>query len=336
MSDRPQERGLSPVEALGRIDLILQDRRMSLAERVAAVGVALRANRRDGTSFPGYRFLCTRYGLGPSAVSKALAVPGGKAVGVHLKPTGRARKGVQVFKVLPPPSSESPESSASTTGALAGGLRSQKDPAALPVEGSSASSEAPQRFHHGSETKDELAQGTGGNWPPPPLSRTPATTEGNGDGHNETEGIQGDDTTDADPADPGAALRFSLGRDATTKERTAFDQAVREARKAGATDALIAHFVRKTPPGEGAWAGPNAAREETKRLVASWRSELEPPRETIGAILSDVIFCRQYLAGEVAGACEEGRARCRRVQAWAERNRDALRKAAEWPQEARP
>ena len=128
--------------------------------------------------------------------------------------------------------------------------------------------------------------------------------------------------------DLGESLRLALGREPTAKERISFDQAVGEARTAGAPDALIAHFVRKTPVSEGVWAGPNAARGEARRLVESWANTgLEPRRESVQAIIKDVLFAEEYMRLPDLPSWGTGRARNGRVLAWAEWEASALRAA---------
>lgn len=129
--------------------------------------------------------------------------------------------------------------------------------------------------------------------------------------------------------DLGEALRLALGREPTAKERSSFDQAVAEARTAGATDALIGYFTRKTPMSEGVWGGPNAARSEARRLVESWANAgLEPRRESVAAILKDLNFAADYLKQPDLPSWDAGRARNEKVLAWAQCEASALRAAS--------
>ena len=49
------------------------------------------------------------------------------------------------------------------------------------------------------------------------------------------------------------------------------NQAVAEAREAGATEALIAYHVAQQPEGAAPWAGPNAARDAAREVLADFR-----------------------------------------------------------------
>jgi len=132
--------------------------------------------------------------------------------------------------------------------------------------------------------------------------------------------------------DLGEVLRLSLGRAPTPREQSSFNQAVTEAQRAGATDALIAHFVRQTPLSEGVWTGPNAAREAARKLVRDWTvAGLEPRRDTVQAILDDLAFVQRYESGQEGPTENAGLDRCLQVQEWAARHADTLAKAREWP-----
>ena len=310
MNEPTLERGLSPVQALKRIDLILCDRRLRLAERVAAVGVVLRASRQDATAYPGFRFLCQRYGLGATAVARALAVPGGKAVGDHLAPAGRGPRGVQRFKVLPPPDPDSPEGSATPTGALKDGQRYHSEPPALPAEAASATGKPPQRSRHGSVT--HVTHGTQEEDSDPPPSSLRADSNGNNGG--------------------GDAWLFDIrrsvtGQPASDEQPRAFLVAVREARDKGATEDQIADHIRKAGPAAAVWIGPNAAREEAKALLADFaKLDIKPRRKTVAEVLMFVDFCAEQLGDPEADG--EAAATWRRVADWAEAHAEALRRPA--------
>jgi len=130
------------------------------------------------------------------------------------------------------------------------------------------------------------------------------------------------------------------GRKASDRERGRFLEAVAEARRAGATDELIAHGIRRHAARGAPWDGPNVARETARAVLADWHAEVgrDPKRETVGAILADVDFSAKYLGGAATGhdgrpvrVETAGRARCERVLAWAGKHAETLAEARDWP-----
>ena len=239
--------------------------------------------------------------------------------------------------VWPPTTPEAPSTTAGTGSSASGGTTAEAgssttaNPTADAGSRTTAKTTAGAGRHQDIQEKEDIQEGEEDDCPPPSVaSLSQEKDSGNGtataNGHRETEGIQGNEhgTT----TDPDEALRLALGRPPTPKELITFRQAVGEAQAAGATDALIARFVRLAAPGEGVWAGPNAAREEAKRLVDSWaKAGLEPRRQSVLEIIKDVWSAWGYVQQKGLPSWDMGLARNRKVLAWARREASALRAA---------
>ena len=128
---------MTPTDLIQRLRLVLTDRALSLAERVAVAAIVLHAGR-DGIAWPGYRRIRSLYGLNFNGLAKALGEGKGrgKAIGRHLERIGRGAHGSWRFRVLPPGASVTP------TIAL-------DDPPTLDFKGASAT--LPPRQRYGSE-----------------------------------------------------------------------------------------------------------------------------------------------------------------------------------------
>jgi hypothetical protein len=133
------------------------------------------------------------------------------------------------------------------------------------------------------------------------------------------------------------ALTKVRGRSLSAREAPRFHAAVKEARAAGATGAMIAHHIRAAA-GSAVWDGPNAAKDAARTLLADYRAaidDLPKPRTTVDWILADIRFARNYLAGRVNGATDEGRRHNERVLRWTELHRAALEAAGGAAEDAR-
>jgi hypothetical protein len=325
----------TPAARNRRIEAVLRDPNLTRAEGQAVIAVVLHANG-HGLAWPGQRRLRTEYRLSGPAVTDGLrkAVKGG-----HLADAGIGPRGVRLYRVLDAPEAPRKASaSAPVSGTLNQPPARRFSAASAPVSESSAPVSPAQRASGWHETKEvnheEPKEGNQDG--PAPSTAMLCQANGNGtataNGHDKRKVSRGNDNghdrPEAEPTDPDAAFQFALGREPTAKERISFNQAVAEARTVGAPDALIAHFVRRTPPSEGVWAGPNAARSEARRLVESWASAgLEPRRESVGAILKDLNFAADYLKQSDLPSWDAGLARNRKVLAWARREASALRAA---------
>jgi hypothetical protein len=323
------EPALGPIQALRRIDAILADRNMSLPSRVAAAVVVLRAENNTGIAYPGYRYIQERYGLGSDSIREALACPGGRAIGPHLLPAGIGPRGVQKFKVVPPPATQDADASAQPTGALTpqdadasaqptGALTPQDADASAQPTGAltpqdadaSAPETARQRTRNrqpahpeppasapnvGAELTELAHKLTGGTNEHPP---TPQARRTGNDG-DDNGGLQGQQ-------DPDAALvtlaEVVYGRPLTGREVAAFSQAVAEARAAGATDAGIGDGIRKAGRDAPVWSGPNLARDaaggKLAELLSSYQraARLPKPRATLAEIAADVRHARNHIS----------------------------------------
>jgi len=305
----------TPAARLRRIEAVLRDANLTRAEGQAVIAVVLHANG-SGLAWPGQRRLRSLYRLSGPAVTGGLR----KAVGKHLAEAGIGPRGVRRYRVLDvppntPPGRENELASVPVSGALTDPPARRFSPSSAPVSESSAPVSPRQRARDRHETKKNQGEPKEGEpeRPPPPVAAL---------------GDENSDRPDAEPADPGEALWTALGREPTAKERSSFDQAVAEALAAGATDALIAHFTRRTPPSEGVWTGPNAARSEARRLVESWANAgIEPRRESVAAIIKDVLFAEENMRQEGLPSWDAGRARNEKVLAWGRREAAALQAA---------
>jgi hypothetical protein len=167
----PNGARLTPLGILARLRAILEDPDLTPARKVAVARVVLCADK-SGRAWPGRRFLARICHLSHQAVSGALAVPGGSALGKHLEPVGRGPHGVQIYRVLPVPDGAPsgpagralPQaSSGSPVGALAERQRPVSDASAAPFQPSSGPVLTPQRSASGYETSTtELVDITGG------------------------------------------------------------------------------------------------------------------------------------------------------------------------------
>ena len=292
------------------------------------------SKNRKALAWPGQRRIRRRYHVGGRVIASAVE----KACGIHLQEAGLGPRGVQRYRVLAVrDGADADAASAPAVGALTDPPARPSTPASAPADVSSAPGCDIQRAqrrarNQHSEPTDEPKEGNQDSPPPSCAALQRLNGTATADGHRETEGIQGNEhgTT----TDPNEALRLALGRKPTGKELITFRQAVGEAQAAGATDALIAHFVRLAAPGEGVWAGPNAAREEAKRLVDSWaKAGLEPRRQSVLEIIKDVWSAWDYVRQKNLPSWDMGLARNRKVLAWAKREASALRAADGAPPE---
>jgi len=317
----------TPAARLRRIDAILRDPDLTRAEADAVVGLVLHANG-DGLAWPGQRRLCREFHLSASTVGTALE----KAVGVHLAEAGLGPRGVRRYRVLAVPKDPLDDTpSATAVVALKDAPALQAEPASATDSVSSATGTSFQRYksvyrNHKDEPKNEPKEGNQVHpLPPGATLRRPNGTI-TADSHGETAGIQGNGHGTA--TDPDEALRLALGREPTGKELVTFRQAVSEAQAAGATDALIAHYVRLAAPGEAVWLAANEARDEARRLLESWRKQdFGERRDTVGAILGDVRHAADYLRQPDLPSWDSGANRNRKVLGWAKREASALQAA---------
>lgn len=100
---------MTPTDVIQRLRLVLTDRALTLAERVAVAAIVLHADR-AGIAWPGYRRVRNVYGVNLESAVKALGdgKGHGKAIGRHLERIGRGAHGTWRFRVLPPGASVRP------------------------------------------------------------------------------------------------------------------------------------------------------------------------------------------------------------------------------------
>lgn len=110
-------------------------------------------------------------------------------------------------------------------------------------------------------------------------------------------------------------------------------EAVGEARQTGATNPMIARAVLEQPAGSPPWAGPNAARDKARRLIADFDATcgFEHRPKTMPTILSYVRGCAAAEKRAAAGESLDNPGGVVSVRQWATRNRKALADAETWP-----
>jgi hypothetical protein len=118
----------------------------------------------------------------------------------------------------------------------------------------------------------------------------------------------------------GKARRRTL----THSECQVFLEAVAEARLAGATNALIAHFVSKANNGEAVWIPVNTARDTSRTLLDSYQDvvQLGEPRTRLEQITADFTWSKNYL--DEHPPPDEGRHHNQRVLDWAHGHSETL------------
>ena len=296
----------TPAGRLRRIEAVLCDRDLTRAEAVAVVGVVLRGNG-NGLAWPGQRHLRAHFGLGGPSVVEGLR----KADGRHIvRQETRAEHGGDRWLVLDT-MAESAGNSVPTVGTLDADSARQFGNGSAPVSDGSAPVTDPQRATRRHETEGKPVEPRR---EPDPAPSAPADSDSNGNADARLVAVYN------------ARRRRPCGKGQAAK----FLQAVREARDAGATDALIAH--RAMEHAEAApWAGPNAARDDALELVRDWDRHLEPRRPTVGAILADIDHAKRYVAGETGEVENAGLMRCEDVEAWTKRHAEVLAKGRTWP-----
>ena len=173
-----------------------------------------------------------------------------------------------------------------------------------------------QRTASGSATNVELAQATGGGNCPASLS-----------------GAHGQGSHGLPPADARllGCLEAAPGRP-TNGQAGKYLEAVREARQAGATDPMIACGVLEKAGGTP-WAGPNAARDKARGLIADFEAAcgFDGKPKTVPTILVFVRGCAAAEKRAAAGESLENPCGVASVRQWAARNRKALTDAETWP-----
>ncbi|MBE3098088.1 MAG: hypothetical protein IMZ44_13300 [Planctomycetes bacterium] len=265
---------LTPLGILARLRAIADDRDLTPAAARAVSRVVLCANK-AGLAWPGFRFLAKTCGLSHEALSRALGVPGGLALGRHLEPAGRGPRGVQIYRVLPipkdgasAPATEAPPtcSSAPTTEALAEAQRACSDASARLVPLSSAPVSGFQRACLGGVTVTGNRELVTENW---------RESELEGERTSHTPGSQPEDqqptatTTATTAADIEKVLSYAFpsGKPNEKAEAACRDR-IAEALRLGATPQLLAWAVQsKKARGKRPWDRIQEAGEYAAELV---------------------------------------------------------------------
>jgi hypothetical protein len=307
---------LSPVAKLRRLESVLRDQGLSLAERVAVADVVLRASR-NGVSWPGYRRITADCGVSPDAIHSALAVPGGAAVGRHVEAAGHGPKGVQLFRVLPVPDKEAP--SASPSEALETAQRTDSTPPALQSDPAGASVSGVQRFTHQRNISSESVESVKGN-----LSAPAASIPGSDKGEPDERLLR--------------TIEAATGRKFTVQEARRFMEAVAEARTAGATDPLIAHKTLEHQGG-APWDGPQAAKHTAKSLITDFDAAcgFDDKPHTLPQVLKFVRGCAEAeRRARENGEPLDNPSAIVSVRNWAASHKRDLDAIEKWPEPKKP